>query len=271
MQLSVWMKAAVMLLCPVIGGAFIFLAYWFYIAFMSRSMDLEDVIFSKEKSQNIMKADEERERNIASLQEALLITEKHELRKLMMNVIKGDYRSSLASISLALNSEDSETSHYAASVLQEVLNTFRTNVQNQYQLCQQENTEEHLQNCIDLVEYMNPILVQKIFTDMEQQSMVERMEEICEMIWKKSPEKLPSNIYEIVSMRLLEMKQYEACHKWCLRAVEQYPKALASYSCQLKLYFTCKDRTAFFEVMETLIASDIVLDHETLELIRVFK
>ena len=42
----------------------------------------------------------------------------------MLNVIRGDYRNSLAAINLALNSEDSETAHYAASVLQDVLMIF---------------------------------------------------------------------------------------------------------------------------------------------------
>lgn len=270
MWLSIWMKAGVMLLCPVIGAAFIFLAYVFYKAFMSQAMDLDDVIFCKEKTKAIMKADEERERNIASLQEALLITEKHELRKLMMNIIKGEYRNSLASISMALNSEDSETAHYAASVLQEVLNTFRSEVQEQYRACQQEDREDRLEICIDLMEYMNPILRQQIFTDIEQNSMVLRMDEVCELVWEMRSEKMQSRIYEMVSMRLLECKQYEICRKWCLRAVQQYPESLASYACQLKLYYACKDRDAFFKVMEELKTSEIMLDNETLELIRVF-
>lgn len=270
LRLSIWMKAWMMLLCPVIGAAFLFLAYVFYKAFMSQAMDLDDVIFCKEKTNNIMKADEERERNITSLQESLLITEKHELRKLMMNIIKGEYRNSLSSISMALNSEDSETAHYAASVLQEVLNTFRSEVQEQYRVCQQEEREDQLKRCIELLEYMNPVLTQKIFTEIEQISMALRMDEICELVWKKSPEKIQSRIYEMVSMRLLECKQYEICRKWCLRAVQQYPKSLASYTCQLKLYYTCKERDAFFQVMEELKRSEIMLDHETLELIRVF-
>lgn len=275
MTLSIWMKALLMFLCPVIGSAFLFLAYWLYKVFMSQAMDLEDVIFSKEKTKNFMRPDEERERNIVSLEEALLVTDKSNLRTLMMNVIKGNYRDSLSSISLALNSEDSETAHYAASVLQEVLNDFRVYVQNQYQMCQKEVEtdeleEERLRQCIELIEYMNPILKQHIFTDMEQQSMVSIMNEICENVWNSDKNKIPSSIYEIVSMRTLELKQYEICRKWCDRAMEQYPGTLASYTCQLKLYFSCEDKDNFFRVMETLKNSDIMLDNETLELIRTF-
>ena len=59
------------------------------------------------------------------LEEAIAITEKQDLRSLMMNVVSSDIKNSLASITLALNSEDTETAHYAASVLQDALNDFR--------------------------------------------------------------------------------------------------------------------------------------------------
>lgn len=273
--LSIWMKALFMLLCPVIGPAFLFLAYWLYKIFMAQAMDLEDVIFSKEKAKNFTHPDEERERNLVSLEEALLITDKSNLRNLMMNVVKGDYRNSLSSISLALNSEDSETSHYAASVLQDVLNDYRVHVQNQYQRCQnwketEGSEEEYLECCIDLIEYMNPILEQKVFTDMEQQSMVAILDDVCEQVWNTDKSKIQSSIYEIVSMRTLELKSYELCKKWCTRAMEQYPSALASYTCQLKLYFSCQDRENFFRVMNELKNSEIMLDNETLELVRTF-
>lgn len=273
--LSIWMKAFLMLVCPVIGPAFLFLAYWFYKLFMSQTMDLEDVIFNKEKVENYTYPDEEREKNIVSLEEALLITDKRSLRTLMMNVIKGDYRNSLSSISLALNSEDSETSHYAASVLQDVLNDYRVHVQNQYQRCQnwkktEESEDIYPECCIELIEYMNPILEQHVFTDMEQQSMVAIMDEVCEWVWNIDPDKIQSSIYEIVSMRTLELKAYEICKKWCIRAMQQYPSALASYTCQLKLYFSSEDKENFFRVMNELKRSEIMLDNETLELVRTF-
>lgn len=44
--------------------------------------------------------------NITDLEEALEVTDKKSLRTLMLNVIRGDYRNSLAAINLALNSED---------------------------------------------------------------------------------------------------------------------------------------------------------------------
>ena len=51
---------------------------------------------------------------------------------------------------------------------------------------------------------------------------------------------------------------------------ELYPEGLAVYTCKLKLYFTMKKKEDFFETLESLKKSDIVIDYETLELIRLF-
>ena len=166
-----------MLLCPVVGPMFVLLSFLLFKLFSSQGMDLSDVVFNKDRTENFLRPDEDMERNMVSLEEALEVTDKKSLRTLMLNVIRGDYQNSLASINLALNSEDSETAHYAASILQDVLNDFRSKVQEKYLLCQEEN-EEQVENCVKLVEYMNPILEQQVLTGLEQRSMTQKMQEV---------------------------------------------------------------------------------------------
>ena len=268
-NLSIWMKAGMMFLCPVVGPTFVFVAFWLSRLFMLMSMDLSDVVFSKDRVETFVHPDEDMEKNMVALEEALEVTDKKSLRTFILNVIRGDYKNSLASIALALNSEDSETAHYAASILQDVLSDFRANVHEKYRVLDED--EEHLtENCIDLLEYMNPIVEQKVLTDLEQRSMTERMDEVLEKAWATDRQKISSPVYEKVCERLLEIEDYENCRKWCERAKEQYPAVLSSYTCQLKLFFSCEDRENFFRVMQELRNSDITIDNETLELIRIF-
>lgn len=266
---STWMKAFVMLVCPGIGSFFLLLAFLLYKCFMSQAMDLEDVIFNKEKVETFRHPDEDMERNMVSLEEALVITDKTNLRNLMMNVIRGDYKNMLSSISKALDSEDSETAHYAASVLQDVLNEFRVTARNRYtDACTE--SENQVEQCTELIEYMNPVLEQKILTNLEQHAMVDMMEKAGQILYDLNRKQISSEEYEIISLRLLELKEYERCRLWCERAMEQYPKSLASYTCQLKLYFSSGNRKEFLKVMQDLKQSEITIDHETLELIRMF-
>ena len=268
-SLSTWMKAGMMLLCPVVGPTFVFVAFWFSRLFMLMSMDLSDVVFSKERVETFIRPDEETEKNMVSLEEALEVTDKKSLRSFILNVIRGDYKNSLSSIALALNSEDTETAHYAASILQDVLSDFRVGVQEKYRTLDED--EEHIaENCVNLLEYMNPVVEQKVLTDLEQRSMAERMDEVLQKAWTADRQKISSSVYEKVCQRLLETEDYENCRKWCARVREQYPDALSSYTCQLKLFFSCGDRENFFRIMQELKESDITIDNETLELIRIF-
>ncbi len=270
---GVWLRAVVMFFCPLVGPALFLLSHIIYKLFFSAPVDLEDVIFSKERVRTFLHADEDRERNIVPLEEAIEITDADELRNLMMNVVRGDISKSLASIALALNSEDTETAHYAASVLQDALNDFRFQVQKQSRLVLSEEEEDanRVGYAEALIDYMNQVLEQKVFTDMEQKSYVAVMDQVCGVLYDKGRERMTSTQYEAISLRLLEVEDYSNCRKWCDRAEYQFPNTLSTYTCQLKLYFNSGQKERFFEVMESLKHSAVVIDSETLELIRVFQ
>ncbi len=124
-----WLRCVVMILTPVVGVCMFFFGFLFYKLFLRKPVDLEDVIFSKQRVKSYLKADEDRERDFVPLEEAIAVTDKESTRILMMEVVRRDITNSLSSISLALNSEDSEVSHYAASVLRDKLGSLRNQFQ----------------------------------------------------------------------------------------------------------------------------------------------
>lgn len=259
----------VMLLCPVIGPLFFFIGHVFYLLVFWKNVDLGDVIFSKERVKVRTKADEERERDIIPLEEAVLVNEKKNLRLVMMNVLREDIQNSLTAITLALDSEDSEASHYAAAVLSDELNKFRLYVQRLWRQIQEEEPGET--ECEEiLLDYMDNILRQRIFSDHEQRKFVNILTESAESLYGKDPSRLTLERYEEVCLRALEVKEFDRASKWCGRMKEQFPEELPSYTCRLKLSFARQDREDFFETLEALKRSNVVIDNETLELIRIF-
>lgn len=263
-------KTMVLILCPGAGILFLLTAYVIFRYIIKRDVDLEDVVFRKDRVKTFLRAVRSVEGRWFRWKRHSLSPTKTNLRNLMLNVVRADTRNSLASIAKALDSEDSETSHYAASVLQDELNGFRAMVQNVYNEILKEKKDQ-LVHVRLLIEYMNPVLSQRVFTDMEQKDMVLRMASVCQILYDKEPDKMSGEYFEDISLRLLEIKDYERCRVWCERAVKYFPKRLSTYTCQLKLYFSCGDREAFFRVLEQLKQSDVVIDNETLELIRVFQ
>lgn len=262
------LRFLVMILCPVIGPLFFFISHVFYLFVFWRNVDLGDVIFSKERVKVRTKADEERERDIIPLEEAVLVNEKKDLRLVMMNVLKEDIQNSLASITLALESEDSEASHYAAAVLSDELNKFRFQVHKLWKQIQEEPGQTEYEEM--LLDYMDGILKQHVFSTYEQRKFVDILEEAAELLYREEPSRFTVERYQGICLRTLEVKDYERSGKWCLRMAEQFPEELASYTCRLKLYFARQDREAFFETLNALKKSSVIIDSETLELIRVF-
>lgn len=262
-------KFFVMLLCPVIGPLFFIISYLLDKILFWTAPDLEDVIFSKDRVKIQLKADEERVRNMVPLEEALAINEKKDLRTVMMNMVKGEIQDSLAAIALALDSEDSESSHYAASVMTDELNEFRRRVQSlSWEILREEEDETEYEEM--LIDYMNQVLKLRIFTIIEQRRFVHIMADTAEKLRQKDQSKLKEEQYESVCLRLMEIEDYTDAEKWCAWLAEQYPERLSTYTCRLKLYFTLQNKEAFFTTLNDLKKSDIVIDRETLELIRVF-
>ena len=123
-----WLRCAVMILAPIVGICMFLFGFLYYKIFFRKPVDLEDVIFSKGRVKSYLKA-EERERDFVPLEEAIAVTDKESTRILMMEVVRRDITHSLSAISLALNSEDSEVAHYAASVLRDTLGALRNQFQ----------------------------------------------------------------------------------------------------------------------------------------------
>lgn len=262
-------KALIMLLCPIVGPAFLFGSQILYLIFYKVKVDLSDVVFSKDRVDTHMHADEEQGLNIVPLEEAIAVSDTGSLRFLVMNVVRGDIKKSLSSIALALNSKDTETSHYAASVLQDELNTFRMNVQKIYIEIKRAGKDQ-ADYAVMLIEYMDKVLKQKVFTEIEQTSFVKMMDEVGDILYERNKECMTNTIYEALCMRLLEIKEYAMCEKWCELGIEEFPNTLSSYTCLLKLYFTSNQKDKFFNILDKLKKSNIVIDKETLELIRTF-
>lgn len=96
------------------------------------------------------------------------------------------------------------------------------------------------------------------------------MEEAAESLYQKKHQGCCISVTKLCAYGCLSKKQFDKVSIWCERLVQQYPEELASYTCRLKLYFMSNDKEHFFTVMDQLKKSDIIIDNETLELIRVF-
>lgn len=267
------MHTVIMVLCPVVGILYFFLAFLKYHFVKLGERDLTDVEFSKKRHVPRVKADEERERNIVAVEEAILVSDQEKKRANMLNVLLGETEESYSAIALALDSDDSEVAHYAASFLQSKMDTFREKVRKtQQKIAESDIQEEECQEqVLELIRYMNHMLKQKVFTRVEQVDFVAQMEQLCETLFQNARDRMTQECYESIMGRIMELQDYEKAELWGNRFCAQYPNLLASYTLRLKLYFETKEKDKFFEVLDQLRASPVVVDNKTLELIRMIQ
>lgn len=268
-----WMHAAVMLLCPVVGPLyflFVFLKYRF-LKFGQR--DLSDVEFSKRRHIARAKADEERERNIVPVEEAILMADQEKKRRNMLNVLLGDTEESLSAIALALESDDSEVAHYAASFLQSKLDAFRERVRQGNLAIQQKKaaSQPYLEELLLQIRDMNQILRQRVLTGVEQLDYVRQMESLCQEVCAIDRGRLTPESYESLVFLLQDQEEYDRAEFWAERFAEQHPDELRPYRLRMKLYFETGQSEKFAQVLAQLRESTVEIDHQTLELIRMLQ
>ena len=265
-----FMNSVVMLLCPVVGVLYFLISFLKYHVWDMDQRDLSDVVFSKQRHKPRVKADENRERNIVSVEESILVSDQEKKRTNMLNVLLGETDESYSAIAQALDSDDSEVAHYAASFLQTKMDTFRENVRKaQKEIEEGDITDTEVQKKIlTLITYMNQMLKQKVFTDVEQIDYVSQMELLCALLYEHAQQNMTISCYENMVNRFLELKSYDKAGLWGDRFQQQYPDHLSSYTLRLKLYFESNQKDRFFEVLDQLKASSVVVDNHTLELIR---
>jgi hypothetical protein len=98
------------------------------------------------------------------------------------------------------------------------------------------------------------------------------MDEACTFLYSDEEyrARLTIQYVEWVGLLLLKLREYDRVRFWCEVAKELFPAELATYTMQLKLFFKLEDRENFFRVLGELKSADVVIDRETLELIRIF-
>ena len=267
------MHAVIMVLCPVVGPLFFLCGYLKYRFIKFGDRDLSDVEFSKQRHAARVKADEERERNIVPVEESIMISDQEKKRANMLNILLGETGETLSAIALALDSDDSEVAHYAASFLQSKLDAFRERVRQSKQMIQEQKDrgEPYQDAVLVLIRDMDQILKQQVLTRVEQLDYVGQMETLCQDLYDNDRDKLEVSCYSSLFSRLLELQAYDRAEVWGERFADQYPDQLQPYTLRMKLYFETEQTERFMQVLAKLRASNIEIDYQTLELIRMIQ
>lgn len=256
------------LLCPVIGPAFLGFGNLFYHLFFDTSIDLAAITFSKKRVDVVERPDESDEINLIPMEEAIMINDKENLRNLLLTVLRGDVKKSINAVTKALNSSDSEASHYAASAIMDIMNEFQKTLQKFY--AQMDAEPDDTEVMVLYINYLSEMLGAGFLSELEEKTYIYSLQKVCERLFHADQTQLKPMHYTALISLLTKINDLQSSELWIQRFTTNYPDHIEMYRCALHHYFSIKDKIHFFEYMDRLKHSNIPIDNDMLELIRTF-
>ena len=260
--------SVVMLLCPVTVPIVYFFGAIMYRIFFDSSIDLAAITFSKERVDIIEHPDVESEINLVPMEEAILIDDKENLRQLLLTVLRGDVTKSINAVTKALGSTDSEASHYAASAIMDITNEFQNTLQKFH--AQLENDPNNKEVNQLFIEYLIKMLRTNFLSDMELKTYVYMLEQLCQTVYNFDKSYLKVEYYSSLIQLLEQISDIQATELWVPRLLAEYPDEMETFRCLLRYYYTLQNKDNFFKELERLKKSDVTIDKDLLDLIRIY-
>ena len=251
---------------PFLGLLSLGLSYMMGYLTRKKKVDLSDVSFSQEREKLVLPPDQETEINYVPIQDAMAVSDTASLRQLLLNTLRDNAKRSVGSIAIAMNSRDTETSHYAASVILDALSEFRSTAQEM--LSHLQKLPEDVEMNLLTLDYIHEVLGMKIMTGVEQEAYIYTLNDVAETLFKNNLWYMTATHYLWMTDLFLSIKNYNEADKWVVRANRYRPNMLDTYKANLHLHYSSRNQAAFFHSLNELMDSDVVADEEILNLIR---
>lgn len=261
----------VMVLCPIFGPI-IFTVSQLLFHILKRTsvawLNPEELSFNKKKIKIQLGDDLQRGLNKVPVEEALLESSNENMRRVLLDVLKTDIEGAVPILVDAVNSEDSEVSHYASSALSDVLAKFKRSQKKYDELyCSNESNQELLKDYTNLVfKYLSF----DILSEMEQNRYLDLYEKLMTKRFQTFRDDLAPEEYEDGILLLLTSNRPNQAKKWLASLIVTHPTHLSTWRAKIKYYYHQKEHILFEKTLRDLKNSSVFLDGETLEIVRYF-
>jgi hypothetical protein len=265
---TVFMLSWFILIVPLLGILYTLLGRFISFLNRRRNVDMSDVSFSQEREKLVIPPDRESEMNYVPIQDAMAVSDTASLRRLLLDTLRNNAKKTISSVAVAMNSKDTETSHYAASIILDALSEYRSTAQNMLE--QMRKHPEDVEMNLLIFDYMYDILSMKIMNNVEQRSYIYILDDVAENLFSYNLWYMTATHYLWMTDLFISIRDYDMADKWVTRAGTYRPYMLDTFKANLHLYFEQQNQTAFFDCLNELRASDIIVDEEIMSLFRLY-
>ncbi|WP_042356150.1 hypothetical protein [Bacillus rubiinfantis] len=256
-------QAAILPFCPFIGFVMI---YYMYKNKQKQNQKLSEEFIKIEKGEAdfLQRVDIEKETNIVPMKDALLLNDNQTKRKMLLDMLKNDTFIHMGILQSALENDDTETSHYAATAIQDIKSKLLNAIQSlEYETEKQPDNVKLLISYAQVIkEYINTGFID----ERTKRQYYYQFSHILERIIEKEPQEKSFYLEKInCDFQLREMEHAETD---CQNFLQQFPDDEDAYFMTMKLYYLLSDQMNFNHALEKLRQSSVRLTPQGLNKIR---
>lgn len=264
-QLSVCL-AVTFILLPVVGMLmYAIVELFLLLSRKSAIFDTGDLMTFKERVTSEYRSNLQEALNIVSVKEALLASDTGEKRSLIRSLLKKDIGMYSKSVRDALDDDDTETTHYAASAVMEIYRKMTLHMQKLESLCLLEplNMDNKLAFLDAAKEYADSGILSHRDEKLNRSKYIGAAKEID----IAQPELLRTEHYATLVDFLLQANEKADALTWALRAKDLF-KDEESYLNALRACYERGEQKMFAAILEELKQSEIALSEKAVDRLR---
>jgi len=192
--------------------------------------------------------DFEKEINTVPLEDSLNYSDNKSKRAYLIYILKKDFISHIKGLKKAIKSQDTETSHYAASALMEIKKQFEilmANVGEKYK-----NDKDNIGVIQEYAGTLKKYLKSGIADKIDYYNYLEKYSEILSELLSRH---IKDEVYFVDKINCdLELRDYESAEYFGKKFFEYFPNSEKPYLALMKVYFLSRNTKSFANVSKVL-------------------
>lgn len=257
------LQAMILISCPFLGVLIILVMF----KKATQQGELPEWLLRREEYKDVFlqAPNRESETNIIPFLDALLLNDNNIKRKTLINLLKEEFLHQSKAMALALKSEDTETSHYAATALQQAKSQIMKELKRLEGKLEENNTGvDTIKQYVDVLKHS----VQVEFLDPKtRKKYMYLYSQALSRLLAHDPSD-SSLYYNEKVATALELMEFQQALETAEAFMEKFPQDEDAYFAAMNVHFHLRNNEAFFQLIDTIRKSNVRLSPERLNQLR---
>lgn len=262
----VFIRGIIMILCPVTALACYFFSYMQDMIFKKQEVDYANLSMDKTKKEFELGIDKEAEMKMLPMEEVLTVSTTKDRREAMINLLKTDVSDRLGLIRKAVENEDPETAHYAASALTDIFGKFTGEVNHLQAAYDSDRSNREINE--EYIDVVLRILGSGALFGVEEMTYLYIYTGLMENLMKHHPKAVNGEQCAMMVKALYKEGKSAEAERWAELSLEKWPDEEQSYLNVLYIKYNLGKEEEFYKYLKELTGSGIALSRKGLDIVR---